>query len=543
MTRWFLVFSLVTLVSGAAWADDARRLRVAAATLVQMSERAESSQERLALLEEAHGKLVEIQERYPSESTRLLIYLGGERTTLSLDRLHEMIAPLRLAELEAGKLRAVLGRALSPTTVDENGWADLHFAAALDLPELVGALLDAGADVAARLKSDKEPLSARLKQSLTALGLVTDIWRYAETPLHMAAWNSAREAAETLIHRGADVNAKNGDGMTPLHIAAWTNAKEAVATLIAGGADVNARTIVGWTPLHVAASANAGGVATVLVDHGADIDAKTDRDETPQHIAEGKKHHEVVKALKREAEVLRKEMEGARQDAQTVREAAMAAGQETISEHSSSTRSRDRINLLNQQIAALRLQLQRLEDALQASKAKNKATIADLGRRLKLALAHSFRKLSKYRSGFFGRLREVLGDRADITVVGDRFVFQSEVLFESGSADLGQEGQLQLGRFAETLREISAKIPADIPWIIRVDGHTDQRPISTTQFPSNWELSTARAIAVTRFLQANGIPPERLAAAGFGEFQPLDPRHDMIAFRRNRRIEIKLTER
>ena len=221
----------------------------------------------------------------------------------------------------------------------------------------------------------------------------------------------------------------------------------------------------------------------------------------------------------------------------------MAAGQETISEHSSSTRSRDRINLLNQQIAALRLQLQRLEDALQASKAKNKATIAELGRRLNVALAHRVRQLSKYRSGFFGRLREVLGDRADITVVGDRFVFQSEVLFESGSADLGQEGQLQLGRFAETLREISAKIPADIPWIIRVDGHTDQRPISTTQFPSNWELSTARAIAVTRFLQANGIPPERLAAAGFGEFQPLDPRHDMIAFRRNRRIEIKLTER
>ena len=286
MMRWFLVFGFVALVYDAAWADDARRLRVAAAALVQSSERAGSSQKRLALLKEAHGKLVEIQERYPSESARLLIYLGGERTTLSPNSLREMIDALRLAELEVGKLRAVLGRALAPTAVDENGWTDLHFAAALDLPELVGASLDAGADAAARLKSDKEPLSARLKQSLTALGLVTDIWRYAETPLHMAAWNRAREAAEALIHRGADVSAKNGDGMTPLHIAAWTNAKEAAVTLIAGGADVNARTIVGWTPLHVAASANAASVATVLVDHGADIDAKTDRDETPLHIAE-----------------------------------------------------------------------------------------------------------------------------------------------------------------------------------------------------------------------------------------------------------------
>lgn len=225
---------------------------------------------------------------------------------------------------------------------------------------------------------------------------------------------------------------------------------------------------------------------------------------------------------------------------------ANLARDEVASEREVSARARSQIDLLNQQIAALRQQLLRLEAALEASEAKDKeqqTTIADLGRRLNVALARRVEELSKYRSEFFGRLREVLGDRADITVVGDRFVFQSEVLFETGSADLGAEGQVQLTRFADTLREISANIPDDIPWIIRVDGHTDLRPIFTNQFPSNWELSTGRAIAVTRFLQARGIPPERLAAAGFGEFQPLDPREDEIAFRRNRRIELKLTER
>ncbi len=236
----------------------------------------------------------------------------------------------------------------------------------------------------------------------------------------------------------------------------------------------------------------------------------------------------------------------AREDAAAARKEAESAKQEVASERSVAVRAQNQINLLNQQIAALRQQLLRLEAALEASETKDKeqqTKISDLGKRLNVALARRVEELSRYRSEFFGRLREVLGDRADITVVGDRFVFQSEVLFASGSAELGQEGQVQLARFAETLREISVRIPDDIPWIIRVDGHTDLRPIGTAQFPSNWELSTARAIAVTRFLQAQGIPPRRLAAAGFAEFQPLDPRDDEIAFRRNRRIELKLTER
>ena len=229
-----------------------------------------------------------------------------------------------------------------------------------------------------------------------------------------------------------------------------------------------------------------------------------------------------------------------------LRERAAEVQADLAAERDLSARANDQISVLNQQVQTLRQQLQRLEAALEVSEAldaEQKSTIVDLGRRLNLALARKVEELSRYRSEFFGRLREVLGERRDITIVGDRFVFQSEVLFASGSAELGAEGQIQLAALARTLLEIAARIPADIPWVLRIDGHTDKIPISTFQFPSNWELSTARAISVTRFLISEGIPSERIAAAGFAEFQPLDPRDDEIAYRRNRRIELKLTER
>ena len=202
--------------------------------------------------------------------------------------------------------------------------------------------------------------------------------------------------------------------------------------------------------------------------------------------------------------------------------------------------------LLNRQILALRQQLSQLSDALDETEAKNKeqeVQIADLGRRLNVALATKVQELARYRSEFFGRLRQVLGERPDIQVVGDRFVFQSEILFETGSAALGSGGQVQMSRLANTLIEISREIPDEIDWVLRVDGHTDRRPISTAEFPSNWELSTARAISVVRFLIDEGVPARRLAATGFGEFQPIDGGGDEFAFRRNRRIELKLTQR
>ena len=160
-----------------------------------------------------------------------------------------------------------------------------------------------------------------------------------------------------------------------------------------------------------------------------------------------------------------------------------------------------------------------------------------------MALAQKVQELARYRSEFFGRLRDILGTRPGITVVGDRFVFQSEVLFASGSADLALDGQQQMKQLALTLLDVAKAIPADINWILRVDGHTDSQPINTAAFRSNWELSTARAIAVVRYLTAQGIPPERLAAAGFGEFQPLDSGTDPAARAKNRRIELKFDQR
>ena len=210
------------------------------------------------------------------------------------------------------------------------------------------------------------------------------------------------------------------------------------------------------------------------------------------------------------------------------------------------SRAMAQVELLNQQIAALRRQLAALESALEASEGKDKdsqARIADLGQRLNLALAQRVQELSRFRSEFFGRLRTILGDRPDIRVVGDRFVFQSEVFFDPGQAILQPGGRAELDKLAAALIELERQIPKDIAWVLRVDGHTDVRPISSSSFPSNWELSAARAISVVQYLIGKGISPQRLVAAGFGEFQPLDPGTSDDAYRRNRRIEMKLTER
>lgn len=211
-----------------------------------------------------------------------------------------------------------------------------------------------------------------------------------------------------------------------------------------------------------------------------------------------------------------------------------------------SEQAQSQVALLNQQLAQLRQQIAALNEALEASEAENEAQdvqIVNLGKRLNEALASKVQELARYRSEFFGRLREVLGERGDIRIVGDRFVFQSEVLFASGEAILNPLGEEQLAQLAETLRQIASQIPPDIDWILRVDGHTDERPISTVRFPSNWELSSARAISVVKFLIHSGIPAEKLVAAGFGQFQPIDGGHDEIAYRRNRRIEFKLDQR
>jgi len=242
-------------------------------------------------------------------------------------------------------------------------------------------------------------------------------------------------------------------------------------------------------------------------------------------------------------QALKKKLEDELKDAKT----AADVGRNALSaEREISISAQSQVALLNQQMAEFRAQITQLNAALEASEAKDKeqkTTISDLGKRLNAALASKVQELSRYRSEFFGRLRIVLGNRSDIRVVGDRFVFQSEVLFASGSAELGKEGREKMASLASTLKDIAPKIPSEINWVLRVDGHTDDLPISTTRFPSNWELSTARAISVVKFLVSQGIPPNRLAAAGFGEFQPLEGQEGDAARKRNRRIEMKLDQR
>ena len=260
---------------------------------------------------------------------------------------------------------------------------------------------------------------------------------------------------------------------------------------------------------------------------------KTLRDEMTRRLAE------------MEAALARREEE-ARAESERLRARIAQARSEREAQVKLTDEAQSKVNLLNRQISALRQQLARLAVTLEAAEARDaerEVQIADLGQRLNVALASKVQELSRYRSEFFGRLREAIGSRSDIRIVGDRFVFQSELLFETGFAELGEPGKVQLRQLASTLIAITGEIPPDIDWILRIDGHTDKRPIVTSDFPSNWELSTARAVSVVKFLIEQGIPRERLAATGFGEFQPLDSGEDEIAYRRNRRIEFKFTQK
>ena len=216
------------------------------------------------------------------------------------------------------------------------------------------------------------------------------------------------------------------------------------------------------------------------------------------------------------------------------------------SQRSLTADARAEIALLNQKINQLSKQLDEIGKALRLSeleRAEQNEQISDLGRRLNIELARKVNDLERYRSEFFGRLREIIADNPMISIEGDRFLLQAELLFPSGTANLSDRGKLELQELAGVLKEIIPAIPGDLQWILRVDGHTDSVPISSAQYPSNWELSTARAVSVVRYLASQGIPQERMAAAGFSKFNPLDSADTVEAYRKNRRIEIKLTSR
>lgn len=266
--------------------------------------------------------------------------------------------------------------------------------------------------------------------------------------------------------------------------------------------------------------------------HAAQDEAKTQREEAARLATD-------IAALQR----LKAELEA---EAARLASALDTSERGLKEQQEMSTAAIAQVELLNRQLAAVREQLEQLNAALDAAKlaAKDKdLKLEELGRELNLALAARVSELARYRSEFFGRLQAVLGDRKDIQIVGDRFVFSSEVLFPTASDEVSAEGMIQLTRLAETLKTLAAEIPDDLPWVLQVDGHTDRRPISNARFPSNWELSTARALAIVKFLRGQGIPPQRLAATGYGEFHALDARNTEEAYARNRRIELKLTNR
>lgn len=286
-----------------------------------------------------------------------------------------------------------------------------------------------------------------------------------------------------------------------------------------------------------AATAQAGKVNAQLEDAFKTVSADKEKIEVQLRELDAlRRNVETLIILRRELEAKINEQGG-----------EIAKGQAALSdERKLSEDAKARADLMTRQMEQLRQQLALLNAALETSEKKSaeqQVQVADLGRRLNLALASKVEELARYRSEFFGKLRQVLGERSEIRVVGDRFVFQAEVLFASGSAELEPQGRDQLEKLATALREIAATIPSDINWVLQVDGHTDRRPIQTVWFPSNWELSSARAIAVVKYLMTRGIPAERLSAAGFAEFQPIDARDDEIGWRRNRRIELKFTSR
>jgi chemotaxis protein MotB len=277
-----------------------------------------------------------------------------------------------------------------------------------------------------------------------------------------------------------------------------------------------------------------------------DRTVQTDKETLQAKLSELAQLDEQVRNLS----ALRDELERQAQDAavrattEQQRREAMAA--QLADEKRLGETARAQIAALNEQMAQLRAQLAAVSHALDVAEAAGKdkdVQIANLSARLNTALAQKVEELQRYRSDFFGRLREVLANRPGIQIVGDRFVFQSEVLFPVGSADLTQAGQEEINKLASTLKDIEKEIPPDMHWILRVDGHADKQPVIGGAFASNWELSAQRAINVVKLLIADGIPPERLAATGFADYQPLDPADTPEAYAKNRRIEIRLTDR
>jgi chemotaxis protein MotB len=414
----------------------------------------------------------------------------------------------------------------------------------LSLEQKTTADLRAGlAELAAQfddVSAERDDLSTRLlattieRDDLSTRLLATTVERDAlelrlkETTVQAAAAQADAEALRTARAEAQQTNAADRDTLE-VALAEIESLRRDIATLRAVRADLEGQVRLLATSL----DERNQRIANLETESGAVRDRAR---ELEARLADEAERTSLAQSEIKERDIRLNEL----------RLALQQGDEELTQEKEFSAQANARIELLNQQIVALRQQLKGIAEALEAAEkmaAEQKVVISDLGRRLNVALASKVEELQRYRSEFFGRLRTLLGGHPGIRIEGDRFVFQSDVLFASGSAQLDQRGKVQMGQLANTLLDIARHIPRDISWILRVDGHTDKVPIRTSQFQSNWELSTARAISVLRFLVESGVPPNRLAATGFGEFQPIDARDDEIAYRRNRRIELKLTNR
>ena len=255
---------------------------------------------------------------------------------------------------------------------------------------------------------------------------------------------------------------------------------------------------------------------------------------------------ESLSSSKGENEILETQISSVENQNQSLRDQIASLEQDSLIQGTNLNEALAQISRLSEDIKILSNEIQLLNnllDSKEAEIASNKIELGELGDRLNRVLTSELFKLQKYKSEFFGQLSETLGQREDIQIKGDRFIFQSEILFESGSADIQSEGRVALSLVAKTLIDLSDQIPTDLNWILQIDGHTDRVPIATAKFPSNWELSHARALEVVKFFIQQGVPADKLSANGYGEYQPISLGSSGDDLKLNRRIELKITQR
>ena len=388
--------------------------------------------------------------------------------------------------------------------------------------------------------SGRDQALAELSQKVSELGDMLALEKTTNTDLRSTIAELSAQLQQSTADRDKmkqqlATTTSDRDAIAAALAAAQANAKNKAATDAGAKAEVDAKLEDAYKVI----DADRAKVQTLLGDIAA---LESLRDDLTQKLANSSTESA---GLKQQLTASQAEAAGLQNQAADLKAKLGISQADAEAARKLTTEAELQIELLNRQMTAMREQLAQLSAALDVSEAKAKADevqITDLGKRLNEALVNKVAELARYRSEFFGKLREVLGNRSDVQIVGDRFIFQSEVLFATGSADIGEEGKKQLAAFAATLKDISAKIPTDIDWLLRVDGHTDKQAYHG-RLGTNWELSSARAIAVVKFLIDQGIPPNRLVAAGFAEFRPLADGDSPDDLRRNRRIELKLDQR